>query len=231
METNNKPGFFLLIGRSLSFFMLTVGTFYLGYIGKSVEMGLSIVGGSLGLTFTNLNKIIYVKTKLIEFKLRDVIDRAYSTIEEMQTLSKVLGEISITAVTYIGRYSTSDLVVAQQKNVEQVKGLLIKLGISKEDLKSITKMYFEIKKRDHITCIADYLDKHVITDENKKKNMRIFFGKSYDDDDYLKTPEEIINFLKAENIENKKTEEKIEDYKYFIENQTFRRPNNCIVSE
>ena len=78
----------------ISIALLIVPPFYFGINGKTIQMGLLIIPTMMCVVLINLDdlkkSIVSIKTKDIEIKFKNAIDKAYATIEQLNKIQNVL---------------------------------------------------------------------------------------------------------------------------------------------
>lgn len=82
----------------ISIALLIVPPFYFGINGKPIQMGLIIIPSMMCVVLINLDdlkkSIVSIKTKDIEIKFKNAIDKAYATIEQLNKIQYVLTKVA-----------------------------------------------------------------------------------------------------------------------------------------
>lgn len=82
----------------ISIALLIVPPFYFGINGKTIQMGLLIIPTMMCVVLINLDdlkkSIVSIKTKDIEIKFQNAIDKAYATIEQLNKIQYVLTKVA-----------------------------------------------------------------------------------------------------------------------------------------
>lgn len=101
---------------------------YFGYKGKTTEMGLAIVAGSIALAFLNLDKLKKFKGAGFEAEMRDVIEEANDTLAELQKIASAVTEASLYTLTesqFYGNFSFDKRLEIHDKLVEKLSSIKV----------------------------------------------------------------------------------------------------------
>ena len=77
----------------ISIFIIIGPAFYFGHVGKSTEMGIAVVAGSIAAGFLNIDKMELLKGAGFEARIKAVdkaVNDVYTTIDEYHRLGKML---------------------------------------------------------------------------------------------------------------------------------------------
>jgi hypothetical protein len=170
-----------------------------------------------------MGRIYEFKGLGFEAKMREVtevVETAKGTIKELQELAKVMASISLSLVKRAGRlgpFSDADA----ERIKDSVTSVLRQLDVSNEESRQLFNEWHMWDERDY----ADY----ILAGSTIPKNMtpqqietwkllrRCPLGSAA-------TPEEITEFLKECGLLTQEAIELIEDYKWYREHRTHKRP-------
>lgn len=83
----------ITVGASL--LMLTLAMI-LGVLGKPTEMGLIVVAGAISIAFLNIDRIQRFKGAGFEAEMRQAVEQAHATVEQLRTLAATSAESTLT---------------------------------------------------------------------------------------------------------------------------------------
>lgn len=113
-----------------SVILIMVPVLIFGYFGKTAEMGIVLLAGFVCAVFINLDKFSSFKAGKMEATLRDVINEANATIDQLKSLTEPLMQYNL---AHIARGNTLMGVAASDKEKLYLK---LKDNINNFDLQS-----------------------------------------------------------------------------------------------
>jgi hypothetical protein len=85
------------ITAAASLLMLTLAMI-LGVLGKPTEMGLIVVAGAISIAFLNIDRIQRFKGAGFEAEMRQAVEQAHATVEQLRTLAAASAESTLTTL-------------------------------------------------------------------------------------------------------------------------------------
>lgn len=128
-------------------------TFIFGLLGNPATMGIALASGCIASAFLNLDKFKRIKALEFEADLRDTIERAEVTLEQVQQLSRGLISAQIHQLTHSKRLLSGEL--EEPSHVEKLFEISVKLGIAKcSDIQTCFDEYWRYYKADLLYAIC-----------------------------------------------------------------------------
>jgi hypothetical protein len=194
-----------------------------GYLGHN---GLLIVGLGAALAFlvaANLDRISEFKASRagIEAKTREVVNRAETAVEELRILAEQLGQLSLSLVKRQGRvagYSDDE----QESIRTSILDVLRTVGVPESTFPAILKDWHRFTEFDYVhyilrgNLVPQGADVNVV-EELKQLSHRGISN--------LPVPAEIREFLEKHSYLTPKVDELLQDYQYYRNHRTHRRPD------
>src|SRR2546426_1889427 len=146
-------------------------------MGRSTEMGLAIIAGSLASAFINLDKFQRFKGAGFEAELRAVVDKAYATIDNLRTLAEPLLLTTLENLTMGGRWGGMDSIDKHTLERE-LAAVAESLGIESEKLKSAQDRFFRYHAWDHINRLGHTVAKKLGVEVGNKVSSLVDRKKS-----------------------------------------------------
>jgi hypothetical protein len=207
-------------------FMLAAGS-YFGHQGKSVEMGLAIVAGALGIALSNLDKFEIIKGAGFEAKMRQAINEAYATTESLKKLATVMGRTVSDILAVQDRFAGIGL---QEKlgAKKQIDGILEELGLERHEITKIGRVFDAYIRYDHVASIIELLSKDPGIKDSLKteaEKLAVFSKLPYTELPYAVDPAKLRAFIEEHGITSEEILEALKDYEYFETHYELRRPN------
>lgn len=188
-----------------------------GFMDKPAQMGLTIAAAFVGLAFLNLDRIRRFKAGSLEAEMRDAVEQAYATIEEMKTLTRTLVLVLIDFLLATGRPGllTPHEKIAHKRELDR---LAADLGFEDDPrIQEAEERFFLRFAWDHVGFLGHILRGQGIGSQ--------FHDMAHNESATLTTPEELIELTKDIRGEHANMiVEAIEDYRYFLEHRELRRP-------
>lgn len=119
----------------------------------AVEMGIAVAASGVFLAFTNLDKFSEFKGAGFEAKLRQAVDEANATIDNLKEVAKPLILTNLTALAKAGRFSEG----AFNKNhdlYDQLSEMQAKIGLVGDDLEKSKSSYLNIHAWDMVSELS-----------------------------------------------------------------------------
>ena len=214
-----------VIGSSLILIFVII----FGFMGKSTEMSILVVAGGIVLSFLNLDKIQKFKGGGFEAEMRQTIDEANATIEQLREVATTSSEAIFTDLMASNFFNGIGL----NKKIELHEQLM-------KNLKDIGASHAQIKKANitwdkgisiifhrGLRCaIAKSETPHNIPsnlDEKTKQVLSEFQNLMEYDKWFVPNSNELRNFIIKRNVMNKKVDEILKDYSYYEDKGLLRR--------
>jgi hypothetical protein len=86
-----------LITAAASLLMLTLAMI-LGLLGRPTEMGLIVVAGAISVAFLNIDRIQKFKGAGFEAEMRQAVEQAHATVEQLRSLAAASAESTLTTL-------------------------------------------------------------------------------------------------------------------------------------
>lgn len=201
----------------ISFFYTLGATFFFGITQRPTEMGLVLLSGVLCMAFANIDKIAKFKGAGFEAEMKNAIDKAYATIEEVRQIGCKSAAAVLEITAAFGRWGGGTTTLRRFQIRDNLVTSLKGLGVDDEDIKEAQKGFDRWLVFDHGLKIC----------EAAKGNWpKTEGGKCFHmyTDDYAITANEFQKFVDDNNLASKEVNEAIEDLRYFESNKKLRRP-------
>lgn len=165
---NTKKGSKRTLGNQIVIILLILApTFYFGYIGKSVEMGIMLVASSITVAFLNIDKVQKFKGAGFEAEMRKVVDEASVTLENLKSVATPLIVTTIDALTWGKRLGDSD----SNRDVEMFNKLIElvdELNLEYNQITNAIDEYYALKILDKYSVF-----KRTFKDSQASKNKSV----------------------------------------------------------
>jgi len=187
---------------------------YLAYLDNKFAALISLITFALALAFLNLDKFSKFKGGGFEAELKQAVNETYIAIDE---LKKVALNISGPTVSLLAVRGMMQYLPLQYKleYAEKISKTLTELNVDKKDISEVLSVLYERVEKDHIRRLLCSINSN-LGDENK-----IF--DAFDQLDLNIWPiSTICSFAKDHSIN---ITEELDDYNFFIENRSLRRPD------
>lgn len=142
----------------IGFTLLIISIFVFGLKGMSVEMGISVTASSIFLAFANLNKFAKFKGAGFEAELKQVVDEANATIENLKEVAKPLIQTNLVTLTKAGRFE-EDAFNQSHDLYDQLNELQKKMGLKSDDLEISKSEYLNIHAWDMVYELSSEIEK------------------------------------------------------------------------
>jgi hypothetical protein len=192
---------------------------YFGYNGKTVEMGMAIILGGVAAVFLNIDKFSRFKFGNMEGELRQAVKEAYATIEHIKEIAAPLMIMSISNLSFAGRWSSLGISEKYQM-IEQVSNGAKAIGLdNNNDINHAINVFHRLHTWDYYEYIAShYLQiEHPIFEE-----LRSVMDRATEN---FISEAKLIGIIenKHSHIITPEEKEKIDDYVYYLLHRKPRR--------
>ena len=203
--------------------MLILGTpMALLYCGMPLPfLWLGLAAGTLAAIFFNIEKIKRFKGAGIEAEMRDVVNKAYMTVDSLKTIAKPLLFAAIENIAYANRWGGMGV---RQKHIfiNELEKAAKELSLDDTDLESTLEKFYRLHTWDHFSNFVNTVSQLKNIDMAIVKALRS--RTNYNTFDFP-TKREILDILGAykENL-SANGDEFLDDYLYYLKNKQLRRP-------
>ena len=213
-EMRSKSTLFFIF---ISFFYTLGATFFFGITQRPTEMGLVLLSGVLCMAFANIDKIAKFKGAGFEAEMKNAIDKASATIEEVRQIGCKSAAAVLEITAAFGRWGGGTTTLRRFQIRDNLVTSLKGLGVDDEDIKEAQKGFDRWLAFDHGSKICEAAKGNwPKTEEGKYFHMYT--------DDYAITANEFQKFVDDNNLASKEVNKAIEDLRYFESNKKLRRP-------
>ena len=194
-----------------------------GIYGMQSVMIVGFLGFVVTMFIANVDRIVEVKATATGFeaRTRDIIEEAKVSVKEIQTLAKIVAEITLSLVKRTGRmggYSDEE-----EDNIKNsIIGILKQLKIRDHDQEKILEEWHRYTIFDYAHCIIGGIRTPLHLPPEHIKLWKTLHDSGIF---HVPSPEEIENFIITVGYCTDEAKELIEDYKYYINNKAHRRPD------
>jgi hypothetical protein len=147
-----------IILNVVGFILLVASVFVFGLKGMAAEMGIAVTASGIFLAFANLDKFSEFKGAGFEAKLREAVNEANATIDNLKEVAKPLIKTNLFALAKAGRFSEG----AFNKNhdvYDQLAELQCKIGIEGQDLEKSKSSYLNIHAWDMVSELSGNIER------------------------------------------------------------------------
>ena len=171
----------------------------------------------------NLDRISEFKATIggVEARTRDVVTRAETAISELQLLAAKIAELSLSLVKRQGRLGGySD---AEEDSIrDSMLSVLTKLGLSENKIQSVLHEWHQCVDFDYTHLI---LGGHQIPDDPTSEVLEEWQALRKGGMTNIPSPQILRRFLSKHGYLTPKVNEHINDYEYYLQNRSHRRPD------
>ncbi len=158
LELQAPRGIMNIFLNIVGFIVLIVSVFLFGLKGMAAEMGIAVAASGVFLAFANLDKFSEFKGAGFEAKLREVVDEANATIENLKEVAKPLIKTNLFALAKAGRFS--DGAFNKSHDVyDQLAELQSKIGLDGQDLEKSKASYLNIHAWDMVSELSGNIER------------------------------------------------------------------------
>jgi len=204
----------LILFSSLA--LILVPTLLFGLMGKIAEMGIALAAGALSACFLNLDKLQRFKGAGIELELREAVEEAYATIENLKVIAEPLIVSATKSVTWGNRWvgiSEKD----QHKIISNFREVTEKIPLSSDEVSQAFNEFYNINLRDKYYKLLEGVSKYYQEDVNEK------LGLLFDYESCIFPSENQIRDVLVGLKINQNIEDMIQNYLFY---KQYRNPKN-----
>jgi len=193
------------IKNIIGYSSLILSIFGLGIFGSATTMGIGVAGSALFLAFANLERFVRFKGAGFEAEMREIVDEANATIENLRSVATPMISSYITNLTNEGMLIETDND-AKRIRYDNILKLQQELEIDHVTIDEAKKRYLLTECRGALTELIRDLNPDS-EDETKPKHLYLKklakFRKEVTGTGYLETPnlDEARKFLEEEHPE------------------------------
>lgn len=160
----------------------------------------------------------------LEAELKDMIEDARVTIEQLQQLAVGQAKVSLESVHGAGRYGGGSSKDRRWKMRDELLDALRKIGVSDDQLDEVIGVEYRYVKFDDFSELRSVMSKF-IPQEYKADWKKFLSDVSVNGIEHERTPSEMSNLIKKYSIDSEEVVEALEDYRIYYDTKTHRRPN------
>jgi len=165
---NNKNNWVNILKNIIGFALIIISVFLFGLKGMTVEMGIAVAASGIFLAFSNLEKFSKFKGAGFEAELKQVVNEANATIDNLKEVATPLLITNLELLANSGRFGDSDSN-EDHKLFDRILSLQEKIGLSSKEIKEATNHYLNIHAWDLFSDIANTIEK----DGNKEFSIKL----------------------------------------------------------
>ena len=142
----------------VGFILLIASVFVFGLKGMAAEMGIAVAASGIFLAFANLDKFSEFKGAGFEAKLREAVDEANATIENLKEVAKPLIKTNLFVLAKAGRFSEGAFNKTHDV-YDQLAELQSKIGLNSQDLECSKSSYLNIHAWDMVSELSGSIER------------------------------------------------------------------------
>lgn len=142
----------------IGFTLLTTSIFIFGLKGMAAEMGIAVAASGLFLAFANLDKFSEFKGAGFEAKLREAVNEANATIENLKSVAAPLLTTTIDLLAKDGRFGEDSAFNKNHDLYNKLVSLQADIGISDNSLEKAKSQYLNIHAWDMVSDLASGIE-------------------------------------------------------------------------
>ena len=158
IEIQALRGIMSIFLNIVGFIVLIVSVFVFGLKGMAAEMGIAVAASGIFLAFANLDKFSEFKGAGFEAKLREAVDEANATIENLKEVASPLIKTNLFALAKAGRIS-DDAFDKSHDLFDQLAELQSKIGLDGQDLEKSKASYLNIHAWDMVSELSGNIER------------------------------------------------------------------------
>jgi hypothetical protein len=205
----------------ISFSFLIIFTLLFGLLGKKWQMFIAVIACSVGMAFSQLDKMetLIFNSTGFEARMKKVIEEA--SIRNLEKFSMTMASCIMDLVSSEGRAGGIRWQYKKQMYDNLVKRLRL-LGLTDDQIKEIKEnsLWDKYLLIDHVFMIREKIPKDKYSEITRNIDKQLFKPEIF----YVGNPEDFRKLFKDNNILTNELEAIIEDLEYFIKNKKIRRP-------
>jgi len=209
----------------VSFILMFSGVAVFGYMENTVALTASIIAGSIGMAFANIDKMEHFKGAGFEAHMKKAVEEAYATTKSLRDLGCLVAE-AISAIMAVENKFTGlgwDRKLSIKKRIDH---LLRESGLEENRINEASALFDAYLKYDHARKIVSVItqEESVTVDVRQESEKLLNFSKSADMGELFTAPPiEFRKFVEKNEIDSKVVEDSIKDYEYYLNNNSLRR--------
>jgi hypothetical protein len=143
----------------VGFILLIASVFVFGLKGMAAEMGIAVAASGIFLAFANLDKFSEFKGAGFEAKLREAVDEANATIENLKEVARPLIITNLFVLAKAGRFSEGAFNKTHDV-FDQLAELQSEIGLlNSQDLESSKSSYLNINAWDMVSELSGSIER------------------------------------------------------------------------
>ncbi|PML77531.1 hypothetical protein [Enterovibrio norvegicus] len=142
----------------VGFILLITSVFVFGLKGMAAEMGIAVAASGIFLAFANLEKFSEFKGAGFEAKLREAVNEANATIDNLKEVAKPLIKTNLFALAKAGRFSEGAFKKSHDV-YDQLAELQSKIGLNSQDLEISKSNYLNIHAWDMVSELSGSIER------------------------------------------------------------------------
>lgn len=195
---------------------------YLGVMSKPTEMGLIIAACSISIAFLNLDRIQKFKGAGFEAEMRQAVEEAHATVEQLRTLAATSTESTLTTLMSENFFDGTTLEHRLSMH-DKLVDCLRQLGVSQKQIGEARHMWSK-----GIGIIYHRAIHNALADREEKNPERITAAKEFQE--LLKferwdapSSQEMRAFIQARGLLSEQISQLLSDYAYFEQTGQIKR--------
>lgn len=195
---------------------------YLGVMSKSTEMGLIIAACSISIAFLNLDRIQKFKGAGFEAEMRQAVEEAHATVEQLRTLAATSTESTLTTLMSENFFDGTTLEHRLSMH-DKLVDCLRQLGVSQKQIGEARHMWSK-----GIGIIYHRAIRNALADREEKNPERIAAAKEFEE--LLKferwdapSSQEMRAFIQARELLSEQISQLLSDYAHFEQTGQIKR--------
>lgn len=225
MDTNMNNTWITAVAALL---MLTLAMI-LGVLGKPTEMGLIVIAGAISIAFLNIDRIQKFKGAGFEAEMRQAVEQAHATVEQLRTLAAASAESTLTTLMADNFFDGTTLSTRLDLHNRLIRSLE-EIGVPQPKIDEADRMWkkgigviyhrgiryhLEGRSQDnHVNCKAD----PTVLEASKQFQDLLHFEKWE-----APSSNNMKAFIEAKNLMTPELAELLNDYAYFEKTGKIRR--------
>lgn len=179
--------------------------FFFGFLDRLSEFSFSLTGG-------------------LQAKTRELFNDAKNTLDHLKVIGKMLSMELLRIVHAEGRWGGGLSRSAKQDMKEGIANSLREIGLDESDVKEILEVEYPFTCFDYSSYVTNRISKE-LTQEQRLAWNEFFDHNKRKGIGYEALPDELEQFLSSQNLLNDEIKDRLEDYRYYRENKSHRRPD------
>jgi len=197
----------------IGFTLLIVSIFVFGLKGMAAEMGIAVAASGVFLAFANLDKFSEFKGAGFEAKLRQAVDEANATIENLKSVAAPLLTTTIDLLAKNGRFEGGSACNKSHELYNKLMSLQTEIDISDNALEKAKTQYLNIHAWDMISDLAADIER------SGQEKFTMVLREQVGSHSFDTTPslDVFLSLLSKVKLEDKESQ-KLEQIKHYYQN-------------